>query len=257
MKIAIDAGHGANTPGKRTPPFPDGHIMHEHEFNYATANYVVGLLSNYEGVQVHKTYEEVRDVPLKERTDEANAWGADVFVSIHANAVGTGWNSAHGVETFVYTTRPSEAIDLAKKVQSELVKSTDLYDRGVKDANFHVLRETHMTAILVECGFMTNRHEAELLEVASYRHKCAAAIASGIVDQYNLKKIKEKKEDQKVSDGPFTDVPGDRWSAKAIERLKEKGIFHGRPDGTFGPTDPATREELATAIDNVLKFLGK
>ncbi|MGV3487301.1 MAG: N-acetylmuramoyl-L-alanine amidase, partial [Tuberibacillus sp.] len=235
MKIAVDAGHGANTPGKRTPVFPDGDFMKEHEFNYATANYVVSLLNQYQGVSTLKTYEAVRDVPLKERTDKANAWKADVFVSIHANANGSTWNDAHGIETFVYITRSKASMALAAKVQSELVKATGLSNRGVKTANLHVLRETNMPAILTECGFMTNRKEAALLESDAFRRKCEQAIVTAIASQYGLKlkavskpnaqpkpQQPAKKEVLKVP-GPFKDVPGDRWSAKAIENLKAKG----------------------------------
>src|SRR5690606_26580965 len=104
-------------------------------------------------------------VLLKERTDKANAWKADLFVSIHANAAGDGgWNSAQGIETFVYKTRPPAAVDLANAVQRNLVHMTGRPDRGVKSKDLHVLRETRMTAILVECGFMTNREEVELLK---------------------------------------------------------------------------------------------
>lgn len=60
-----------------------------------------------------------------------------------------------------------------------------------------------------------------------------------------------------VANGPFKDVPADLWSAPAIQRLKDKGIFHGCSDGTFGPTDNMTREEAAADIDNGLKYLGK
>src|SRR5690606_11830869 len=129
-----------------------------------------------------------RDVPLKERTDRANAWKADLFVSIHANAAGDGWSSAQGIETYVYVSRPAPAVALANAVQRQLVRATGRPDRGVKSANFHVLRETKMTAILVECGFMTNREECELLKSDAYRRKCAEAIVAGIVETHGLRK---------------------------------------------------------------------
>ncbi|MGV3488516.1 MAG: N-acetylmuramoyl-L-alanine amidase, partial [Tuberibacillus sp.] len=160
-------------------------------------------------------------------------------------------------------------------VQSELVKATGLSNRGVKTANLHVLRETNMPAILTECGFITNRKEAALLESDAFRRKCAQAIVTAIASQYGLKlkavskpnaqpkpnpqpkpQQPAKKEVLKVP-GPFKDVPGDRWSAKAIENLKAKGILNGRSDGTFGPTEDLTREEAAVLIDNLLKYLGK
>src|SRR5690606_23064088 len=100
MKIVIDAGHGPDTPGKRSP---DGSLR-EYQFNSAVARYVADkLFGGYEGIEILMTHDDSRDVPLKERTDRANAWKADLFVSIHANAAGDGtsWNSAQGIETFV------------------------------------------------------------------------------------------------------------------------------------------------------------
>jgi N-acetylmuramoyl-L-alanine amidase len=66
-----------------------------------------------------------------------------------------------------------------------------------------------------------------------------------------------KKEEVKVSDGPFKDVSAERWSAKAIERLKKNDILNGYKDGTFGPANPVTREEFAAGICKLLDYLGK
>src|SRR5690606_6685155 len=185
MRIVIDAGHGPETPGKRSP---DGSLR-EYHFNSVVARYVADeLLHGYEGVEILMTHDDSRDVPLKERTDRANAWKADLFVSIHANAAGDGWSTAQGIETYVYTSRPEPAVALANAVQRNLIRLTGRPDRGVKSANFHVLRETRMTAILVECGFMTNREECELLKSDAYRRKCAEAIVAGIVEVYGLRK---------------------------------------------------------------------
>src|SRR5690606_582249 len=118
MKIVIDAGHGPDTPGKRSP---DGSLR-EYQFNAPVARYVAGeLLHGYENVEILLTHDDSRDVPLQERTDRANAWKADVFVSIHANAAGEGWSSAQGIETFVYTTRPAAATKLAEAVHRNLI----------------------------------------------------------------------------------------------------------------------------------------
>ncbi|WP_078431679.1 N-acetylmuramoyl-L-alanine amidase [Metabacillus halosaccharovorans] len=187
MKIAIDAGHGYETPGKRSV---DG--MKEYEFNCAVANEMKKLLVKYEGVTVLFTHSDQRDVPLNERTTKANKEKVDVFISIHANAHGIGnqWTSAEGIETYVYTTKPKTATRLAQMVQNELISSTKRKDRGVKTANFHVLKATSMTAILCECGFMTNKEEAALLQSSSYRLTCAKAIVDAIVKYYQLTKTK-------------------------------------------------------------------
>lgn len=178
----FDAGHFYTTPGKQTP---DG--MKEYDFNQAVANHAKKLLEGYQGVDVSFAHSDSRDVPLKERTDKANRMKVDCYVSIHANAVGNGgWNTTEGIETFVYTTRPKEALSLAAYVQNHLIRETGRKNRGVKTADFHVLRESHMTAILVEAGFMTHKEEAALLKSDAYRQKVAVAIVKGLADQYKL-----------------------------------------------------------------------
>jgi N-acetylmuramoyl-L-alanine amidase len=185
MKIMLDAGHGYNTPGKRSP---DG--LREYEFTRAVANYARRLLESYQDVNVFFSHSDERDVPLQVRTTSANTHNVDLFVSIHANAYGTTWNSANGIETFVYITKPPRSYELAQKIQRHLVNLTGLRNRGVKTANFQVLRETKMDSVLVECGFYTNPEEIKLIRSESYRRTCAEAITKAIVEQYKLVKPK-------------------------------------------------------------------
>lgn len=234
MRIVIDAGHSYDTPGKRSP---DGSLR-EYQFNSAVAQYVADELKEYENVKVLSTHRDDRDVPLKERTDTANAWGADLFVSIHANAAGDNWSAAGGIETYVYVTRPAAAVALANAVQRQLIRATGLADRGVKSADYFVLRETRMTAILVECGFMTNRVEAELLKSDEYRRKCAKAIVAGIVETYGLRPKYQEQPAYEVSD----------WASEA----RDWAVAAGITDGTR-PKDPVTREEIWTMLYRAMK----
>jgi N-acetylmuramoyl-L-alanine amidase len=182
LKIIIDAGHGYQTAGKRSK---DG--MKEYEFNRKVALFIREMFQEYQQVTLHFTHSDKRDVPLKERVNLANQLNADLFVSIHANAFGSGdWNSANGIETFIYTSRPKQAFDLALQVQNQLIGRTSRKDRGVKSADYYVLRETSMTAILCECGFMTNYKEAQLLKSEAYQKLCAEAIVHGISSFYGL-----------------------------------------------------------------------
>lgn len=229
MKIAIDAGHGPETPGKRTPD----DSMREFHFNSVVADYVAAGLKKYD-VEVIYTHEMDADVPLRDRTNKANSYKADVFISIHANACGSGgWNSIQGIETFVHNNSGSEAFDLATKVQNELLTATNRPNRGVKKSNFHVLRETQMPAILIECGFMTNEEEAELLKSDAYRVKCANAILTGLVNYYNLKKKEIIIEEEKPSN----------WAKEAWEWAVKNNLN----DGT-NPKGELTREQFITIL---------
>lgn len=222
LKIMIDAGHGYKTPGKSSP---DG--MEEYEFNRAVAQYVNDLLTDYQA-NTFFAHSDLTDVPLADRTKQANSLGANLYLSIHANAAGNGgWNEAEGIETYIYTSKPAEAFSLASKIQKKLITSTGLHNRGVKTADFHVLRETKMTAVLVECGFMTNKNESKLLKSEYYRKICAQAIAEAIISHYSLKKkalLPAKQSDQKktlykVQLGAFVDRQHATNLAAQLKRL--------------------------------------
>lgn len=193
--IAIDPGHGINTPGKRTPLFEDGSYMKENEFNRAVADYLDTALHR-NGFRTLIVAPEMEDIPLETRVQRANEGEADCYISIHANASGESWSDANGIETYLYATigDSSSTYSLAEEIQRELIKKTGLRDRGVKKADFYVLRKTWMPAVLIECGFMTNRKEAVLLKSENYRKTCAEAICKGICSHYNIKYKGEEKE---------------------------------------------------------------
>ncbi|QED49544.1 N-acetylmuramoyl-L-alanine amidase [Cytobacillus dafuensis] len=226
MKIMLDAGHGYHTAGKRSP---DG--LSEYDFNRAVTDYAKRSLENYENVIVYFAHSDERDIPLKERTNKANQLKVDSYVAIHANSFGSTWNNANGIETYIHPNKPKEAYELAQKIQHNLVISTGLNNRGVKTADFHVLRETNMTAVLVECGFMTNRNEAELLRSDTYRKTCAEAIVKALVDQYKLKRktnskmppastiIPAKTSLYKVQVGAYKDKKNADELAEALQKL--------------------------------------
>ncbi|WP_019243018.1 MULTISPECIES: N-acetylmuramoyl-L-alanine amidase [Bacillus] len=188
MKVVLDAGHGYHTPGKRSP---DG--LKEYEINRAIAAYTKAAILTYQNVNVIYTHNDKHDVPLKTRTDQANLIQATCFISIHANASGDGntWNDANGIETFIHNHASKRSLSLAEKIQTNLIIATGLKDRGVRTSNFHVLRETKMAAVLIECGFMTNSDEIKLLRSETYRKACGEAIAKAIAEEYELKKFPE------------------------------------------------------------------
>ncbi|TQR19978.1 N-acetylmuramoyl-L-alanine amidase [Psychrobacillus vulpis] len=176
MKIMLDAGHGPETLGKQTP---DGKLK-EFEFNQAVVQIIKRELECC-GVIVMLSHPGTSDVPLSERTNLANKLGVQAFISIHANAFGSSWNNVSGIETFTYTKPSEQSKILAKWIQDSLCSITNRSNRGVKQANFAVLRDTIMPAVLVECGFMTNNAEAALLQSSHYRNLCAKAIAYAIL----------------------------------------------------------------------------
>ncbi len=114
---------------------------------------------------------------LQARVDYANAKGADLFISIHAN--GAASRASRGTETWA---SPKDYLGrrLAAVVHREIVRATSLRDRGTHTADFYVCRWSNMPAILVESAFISNPSDAHLLKQPGYRRRIAEAIATGV-----------------------------------------------------------------------------
>ncbi|MFX3672858.1 MAG: N-acetylmuramoyl-L-alanine amidase [Paenisporosarcina sp.] len=186
VKIALDAGHGMNTPGKRSPT-----DEREWSFNDKVVCAAMKKLSEYENVQLLRTDDASgrADAPLAARTNQANDWKADIFVSVHHNALGTTWGDHEGAETFVYVpmSKNPKSKKLAECVHPRLVKAMQAKDRGIKDANFAVLRNSNMPAILTEGGFMDSREDIKKMRNDKFLKAQGEAIALGIVEYFGLK----------------------------------------------------------------------
>ena len=199
MLIAIDDGHGMETSGKRTPLFPGTNIfMRENEFNSAVAQ-LLGIELKRCGFETVFVALGDKDIPLAERVRIANSADADLYISIHANALTGEWGPHGGIETYHYP-NSQKGKQAAEIIHRHLLHGTPLVDRGVKTANFYVLKHTKMPAVLVECGFMDNIFEAQLLLSGAYRKECAVEIAQGICEYSGVEYVYEKTELDEVLD---------------------------------------------------------
>lgn len=207
--IYIDDGHGVDTPGKRTP---DG--VRENLFNRPTA-VKLDKLARELGFTTTLVAPELHDVPLetrvervkrnfeklKEKYPDQDPENLAVFISIHYNAQDEEWGGTQGgVETYYYpgSTRGEK---LAALIQQELIKGTPQRNRGIKTANFYVLRKTPVPAVLVEAGFMDYKPEADLMTDDNFQEEVASEILAGVCKYYglniekdHLEKVKEEKE---------------------------------------------------------------
>lgn len=170
--IALDPGHGGVDPGAPGPG-----DLEEKDIDLAIARQVRVLLAEA-GARVVLTRDGDETVGLYERADLADRAGTDLFVSIHANA--SPYQATAGIETYYYP-GSSEGRRLATILQRTLVTRLGRPDRGVQAADFVVIRESAAPAALVECGYLTNRQEAQLLAAEEFRLKIARAIADGII----------------------------------------------------------------------------
>ncbi len=165
--IVLDPGHGGSDPGAV------GCSLREEDVVLDIALRTRDLLRR-DGLTVYLTREDDRSVGLSTRARFANDRGATRFVSIHANS--NAGRPATGTETFVHTSASSTSRDLGRRVQDEMLATWGLRDRGLKSANFAVLRRTSMPASLSETAFINNcGTDALRLRDASQRQRMAEA----------------------------------------------------------------------------------
>ena len=222
-RIVIDAGHGGHDPGAM------GNGLSESELTLDVAVRLSKLLQKQPGVEVVMTRSTDVFIPLEERTAIANREGADLFLSIHANASRN--PKARGVETYYlnFATNPEaeavaarenagsaqtmhrlpeivkaialnnkldESRDFAAIVQRAMVRrlatrNKTLRDLGVKQAPFIVLIGAAMPSVLAEISFVTHKQEGALLKTGAYRQHIAEALFDAVQRyQQSLKKIR-------------------------------------------------------------------
>ena len=173
--VIIDPGHGGPDPGAIGI-----RGIRETDVVLDVSKRVKQLLSE-KGVRVRLTRKSEIDLDLPPRVLFANRTGADIFVSIHANASQGKKRNINGLETFYY--RGWKGRLLAKRIQKHILRvSPGSPDRGVKQGKFYVIKNTRMPAVLVEIGFLTGRLDARRLEKSIHRKRIAYAIAKGILE---------------------------------------------------------------------------
>ncbi|MEK4488020.1 N-acetylmuramoyl-L-alanine amidase [Psychrobacillus sp. FSL H8-0484] len=179
--IALDDGHGMNTGGKRTPIIPElGKYIPENEFNKAVVSFMDRYLREI-GFRTLLVAPTDSDTSLKARTDLANSKKADVYLSIHYDAVSDIWGKVEGHSIFVYPGHLNEKSGKLGECIAEFLKQgTAQKWRGIKEHNFHVLRETNMPAILSENGFMNNPREARLMIEPVFQKEVAIEHVKGV-----------------------------------------------------------------------------
>lgn len=182
IKIYIDQGHNPQNPNAGA----EGNGLREQDITYRVGEELASLLrqnSNYE-VRLSRptptsSLGNSNTSSLRARVNDANAWGADYFISIHTNASEN--PSAGGVEAFAYSS-PSPAFSLGESILRSLSAATGQRNRGMKvRPGLYVLRKTAMPAILLEIGFISNPEEAALMNNSPTLF--AQGIYNGIVNQ--------------------------------------------------------------------------
>jgi N-acetylmuramoyl-L-alanine amidase len=140
----------------------------------------VARLLQQQGIIVHLTRQDERDVDLPPRVAMAEQVKANVFVSIHANSVSLSRPDINGLETYHFSGQLRSA-RLAAIIHNSVLSSLNIQDRGVRTSRFYVIRNTSMPSILIEVGFVTGQEDAANMVNPVWRRKMALAIAQGIL----------------------------------------------------------------------------
>ncbi len=240
-KVYVDAGHGGTDCGA----VGVGGIK-EKDINLAVAKYLQTELKR-QGFDVKMSRTTDTTKSLGARTSEANNWGADIVVSIHCNAFAD--SSANGTETYVYKYGYKSEM-LANNVQINLVSTLGTKNRGVKEGNLAMVRDTIAPAILAELAFITNKTDCAKVDGANEQKKCAVCICKGICSFFGVTYKGEIKVANKTKFKDEDKMP--KWAIDSIKKASDAGVMNGDADGNFRPMDNLTRAEAAVIVANLL-----
>ena len=236
FKLALGAGHGKDTPGKRCMAALDPNETREWVLNDRICDKIEERLTAYEGYQLLRLddSDQGEDISLADRVGAANRWEADFYLSVHHNA-GINGGSGGGIVAYAHTDADAESLAWRDELYKSLIAHTGLVgNRSTPKnvANHYVTRKSNMPAVLLELGFMDSATDVPIILSEEYANQCAAAIVEVIVKRGKLTK--------KAADGP------DSWAASAWEQAVKAGAL----DGTR-PRDGVTRQELAVILDKL------
>ena len=218
VKIFIDSGHGGRDSGANSMG------LLEKNLTLKISKGIEKSLKEYENVKTRLSRDSDKYLSLKNRVDNANRWGADLFLSIHINAGG-----GNGFESFIHNslTNSSRSNVLRNIIHDEIIKELKVRDRGKKKANFYVLRNTKMNAVLTESLFIDNINDNKLLKQESFINSIISGHVNGLVEAFNLKK-KKKKNNKTDSNKYYRVITGSFKDSKnaddRVKHLKSKGF---------------------------------
>ncbi|SFE59371.1 N-acetylmuramoyl-L-alanine amidase family protein [Alteribacillus iranensis] len=174
MKVMIDPGHGGKDPGAVSAG------LQEKDVTLRIAHLIRERLAREKGIRIRLTRETDTFVSLHKRAQLANEWHADYFLSIHINAGG-----GSGFESFIHPSSPKPTRSYQDTLHAHVVSQLGRNDRGKKRANFAVLRETTMPALLTENLFIDHTGDRDQLRKESVLEAMATGHADGLKHLYD------------------------------------------------------------------------
>ena len=189
--VILDAGHGIDTPGKRSPIWSNNTQLFEWKFNRDIVDYIIQYLQ-VANISYVKLVEETQDISLKERVDRINSIFKEYkdkykiyLISVHGNAADN-TPTANGIE--VFTSIGETKSDTIAEIVYEKLKNLgwkmrpNRSNKGSKEENFYILKNSHCPAVLTENGFYTNEEECKRMLDYYWQKEIALAHYKAIQD---------------------------------------------------------------------------
>ena len=190
FKIALTAGHYMGTMGKRCLKKLDPNETREWWLNDRIADKIEDKLKDYTGWELLRTDDTSgkKDRSLTTRTNSANKWKADFYLSIHHNA-GVNGGKGGGIVAIAYTKAKAASIAWRDDLYDALIEATGLKGNRAEPKtkmNLHEVRETTMPAVLLELGFMDSSTDVPVILTEKFADQCAEAIVKVLVERGKL-----------------------------------------------------------------------
>jgi len=228
VKIAFSAGHYLGTSGKQIPSYMGSFdLKKEWELNERITRYTENILADYKDVEILRVDDVTgkTNTTLNQRTNKANKWKADMYVSNHHNA-GIGGGDGGGTVVYTYPNSSLFTKTMAKNLYNSLIDETGLKGNRyypITSANFHELRETNMPAVLIEHGYMDSKTDLPIILTDKFAKESAQGLANFLIEHFKLEK---KEEPIKVTDELFR-VQAGAFSVKTnairmMDQIKKK-----------------------------------
>ena len=217
FKLAIDAGHGINTAGKRVDKALDPKQTREWTLNDRVARYIAEAAKQYEEVETLRVDDVTgkKDVSLSARCKAANNWGADMYAACHHNA-GIKLGTGGGIVAFCYKLG-TKAAEYRDEIYKACIAAGGLKgnrSNPTPEKGYYVLKNTKMPAVLTEYGFMDSKTDAPVILTDAYAKLVGYATMEAIAKVAGLKKTGTMKQDDAKKDTVKVD------GAKSYNALK-------------------------------------
>ena len=235
MLVILDAGHCEKVAGKKAPD----NSFYEWKFNNDMQYKIKQRLEDH-SIKVYLTNPSPAgkdEIGLTKRTELANSyWGKEnkpkaLFISIHANAYGSDFNSARGTETYIASNASNNSKNAAQLINNSIFDAFKKLDanaknRGVKTNNFTVIHKANMPSILVEYGFYTNKEDLKVLK--NNKNELTEAAVRGICEHFGVK-YQEVVKKVDTKENTFYRVVAGSFKSKDLavkkqQELKDKNI---------------------------------